>query len=92
VSSSRGPKTVPSLTLSVEIADLPPGGHIPEHHHGGPTLDYVISGAAPAGSKRSDRPDRPALDHLAAALSPTEPAKIMLIHIADDGAQLWVMD
>jgi quercetin dioxygenase-like cupin family protein len=32
-------------TLTVQIAELPPGGKVPEHHHGGPTLDFVLSGA-----------------------------------------------
>ncbi|MBV8349927.1 MAG: cupin domain-containing protein [Mycolicibacterium sp.] len=100
-SGTRPVRLVPSLTLSVEIADLPPGGRVPEHHHGGPTLDYVISGAV-----RMQLQGGPALVYqaghtlfepagsvhlLTENLSLTEPAKIMLIHVADDGAQLWVM-
>jgi quercetin dioxygenase-like cupin family protein len=88
------------LTLTVRIVDVPPGGRVPEHHHGGPTIDYVLSGAVrmqllggpalvyqtgqtmfePAGSV-----------HLYAEnLSLTEPAKIMLITVHDEGAQLNV--
>ena len=33
------------LTLTVRVVDVPPGGRVPEHHHGGPTIDYVMSGA-----------------------------------------------
>jgi quercetin dioxygenase-like cupin family protein len=50
---------------------------------GGPALVYRAGQTLfePAGSV-----------HLSTEnLSPTEPAKIVLIHIADDGAQLWVM-
>jgi quercetin dioxygenase-like cupin family protein len=88
------------LTLTVRVVDVPPGGRVPEHHHGGPTIDYVVSGAVrmqllgglaeiyqsgqtmfePAGSV-----------HLYADnLSLTEPAKIMLITVHDEGAQLNV--
>lgn len=99
-SGTRPVKLVRSLTLTVEVSDLPPGGRVPEHHHGGPTLDYVLAGAVRMGLK-----DGPALDYhtgetmfepagsvhvLTENLSSTEPAKIMLIHLADDGAQLVV--
>jgi quercetin dioxygenase-like cupin family protein len=88
------------LTLSVRVVDVPPGGRVPEHHHGGPTIDYVLAGAVrmqllggptlvyqtgqtmfePSGSV-----------HLYAEnLSLTEPAKIMLITVHDEGVQLNV--
>jgi quercetin dioxygenase-like cupin family protein len=89
---------VPGKTLTVQITELPPGGTVPEHHHGGPTLDYVLSGAVrmqlkggPAlVCKAGDTFFEPAgAVHLSAVnLSTTEPAKIMLIHVAEDGAQL----
>jgi quercetin dioxygenase-like cupin family protein len=107
--SSAGPITVvgreklanvPGKTLTVHIAELPPGGKIPEHHHGGPTFDYVLSGAVRmqlnggpdlvyrAGQTLFESADAV---HLSTVnLSSTEPAKIMLIHVADDGAQLIV--
>lgn len=73
---------------------------VPEHHHGGPTIDYVLSGAVrmqllggpalvyetgqtmfePSGSVHLDTEN----------LSFAEPAKIMLITVHDDGAQLNV--
>jgi quercetin dioxygenase-like cupin family protein len=88
------------LTLTVRIVDVPPGGRVPEHHHGGPTMDYVLSGAV-----RMELLGGPALVyqtgqtmfepsgsvHLYADnLSLTEPAKIMLITVHDEGAQLNV--
>jgi quercetin dioxygenase-like cupin family protein len=91
---------VPGKTLTVQVIDVPPGGRVPEHHHGGPTIDYVLAGAV-----RMQLLDGPALVyqpgqtlfeppgsvHLYAEnLSVNEPAKIMLIHVHDDGAQLVV--
>jgi quercetin dioxygenase-like cupin family protein len=91
---------VPGKTLTVQVVDVPPGGRVPEHHHGGLTIDYVLAGAV-----RMQLLDGPALVyqpgqtlfeppgsvHLYAEnLSVTEPAKIMLIHVHDDGAQLVV--
>jgi quercetin dioxygenase-like cupin family protein len=90
----------PGKTLTVQIAELPPGGSVPEHHHGGPTLDYILSGAVRMRLKGGPDVVRQAGDtffepadgvHLSTVnLSSTEPAKIMLIHVADDDAQLIV--
>jgi quercetin dioxygenase-like cupin family protein len=89
---------VPGKTLTVAVVDVPPGGRVPEHHHGGPTIDYVLSGAV-----RMQLQGGPALVYQAGQtlfepagsvhlfaenLSLTEPATIMLIHVADNGAQL----
>ena len=88
------------LTITVQINDVPPGGRVPEHHHGGPTIDYVLSGAVrmqllggPAVVYQPGQTlfEPPGSVHLYAEnLSLTEPAKIMLIHVAADGAQLVV--
>jgi quercetin dioxygenase-like cupin family protein len=86
---------VPGKSLTVQITDLPPSGRIPEHHHGGANIDYVLSGAVrmqlAGGSVLDYLPGQtlfepPGSVHLSTEnLSLTEPAKIMLIHIADDG-------
>ena len=88
------------LTLTVRVVDVPPGGRVPEHHHGGPTIDYVLSGAV-----RMQLLGGPALVyqtgqtmfepsgslHLYSEnFSLTEPAKIMLITVHDDGVPLNV--
>jgi quercetin dioxygenase-like cupin family protein len=88
------------LALTVRVVDVPPGGRVPEHHHGGPTVDYVLSGAV-----RMQLLGGPALVyetgqtmfepsgsvHLYAEnLSLTEPARIMLITVHGEGAQLNV--
>jgi quercetin dioxygenase-like cupin family protein len=88
------------LILTVRVVDVPPGGRVPEHHHGGPTTDYVLSGAirmqllgGPAVVYQTGQTmfEPPGSVHLYAEnLSLTEPAKIMLIHVHDDGAQVVV--
>jgi len=99
-SGTRPVELVRSLTLTVEVSELPPGGVVPEHHHGGPTLDYVLSGAvrmqlrgAAAGDYHAGQTMfEPAgsVHVITENLSQIEPARIMLIHVADDGAQLVV--
>jgi quercetin dioxygenase-like cupin family protein len=91
---------VPGKTLTVQVVDVPPGGRVPEHHHGGPTIDYVLSGTVRmqllGGPALVYQPGQTLFEprgsvHLYAEnLSLIEPAKIMLIHVADDGAQLVV--
>ena len=91
---------VPGKTVTVQIVDLPPGALIAEHHHAGSVTVYVLSGAV-----RSQLGGGPALVYqtgetffepigtvhvFAENVSLTEPAKIMAIHVADDGAQLTV--
>jgi quercetin dioxygenase-like cupin family protein len=88
------------LEEDVRGGDLPPGGRVPEHHHGGPTIDYVLSGAVRiqllGGPALIYQPGQtlfepPGSVHLYAEnLSLTEPAKILLTHVADDGALLVV--
>jgi quercetin dioxygenase-like cupin family protein len=88
------------LTLTVQVVDVPAGGRVPEHHHGGPTIDYLLSGAirmqllgGPALVYHTGHTmfEPPGSVHLYAEnFSLTEPAKVMLIHLHDDGAQLVV--
>jgi quercetin dioxygenase-like cupin family protein len=88
------------LSLTVRVVDVPPGGRVPEHHHGGPTIDYVLSGAVRmqllGGPALVYQPGQTMFEpsgsvHLYAEnLSLTEPAKIMLITVHDEGAQLNV--
>jgi quercetin dioxygenase-like cupin family protein len=90
----------PGKTLTVQVAELPPGGKVPEHHHGGPTLDYILSGTVRMQLKggpdlvyeAGDAFFEPAdgVHRSTVNLSRTEPAKILLIHVTDDDAQLTV--
>lgn len=88
------------LTLTVRVVDVPPGGRVPEHHHGGPTIDYVLSGAVrmqlfggPALVYQTGQTmfEPSASVHLYSEnLSLVEPAKIMLITVHEDGVSLNV--
>jgi quercetin dioxygenase-like cupin family protein len=90
----------PGKTLTVQVVELPPSGKVLEHHHGGPTLDYILSGAVRMQLKGGPDLVYEAGDtffepegavHLSTVnLSSTEPAKIMLIHVTNDDAQLIV--
>jgi hypothetical protein len=81
------------LILTVQVVDVPPGGRVPEHHHGGPTIDFVLSGAVrmqlldgPDLVNKSGSDDVRAHGlgaSLAENLSLTAPAQIMLIHVHD---------
>ena len=89
---------VPGKTVTVEIVEFPPGAVAPEHHHAGSVTVYVLEGTV-----RSQIAGGPLLDYavgqsffeppgavhvVAANPSPTEKARFMAIHVADDGAQL----
>jgi quercetin dioxygenase-like cupin family protein len=89
---------IPGKTIVVEVVDVAPGGRVPRHRHGGPTIDYVMAGVLrmqmQGGSAQDYNPGEVLFEpegavHLYAEnCSPTEPAKIMLICVADDGANL----
>ncbi len=91
---------VPGKTVTMQIVELPPGAFVPEHHHAGSVTVYVLEGMV-----RSQLGGGPVLDYqkgetffeplgtvhvFAENTSLTEPAKIMAIHVAEDGAQLTV--
>lgn len=91
---------VPGKTLTVEIVEFPPGAVAAEHHHAGSVTAYILSGTI-----RSQLAGGPLLEYkpgesffeppgavhvIAANPSATEPARLMAIHVADDGAQLTV--
>ena len=91
---------VKGKTVTMQIVDLPPGAFVPEHHHAGSVTVYVLEGTV-----RSELGGGPVVDYhpgetffepigtvhvFAENPSPTEPAKFMAVHVADDGAQLTV--
>jgi quercetin dioxygenase-like cupin family protein len=89
---------IPGKTLKVVVVDIPPGGNVPEHHHGGPTLDFVMSGAVSmqlaAGSEQVYKSGQAMFEYSGSVhvdttnLSKTEEAKIMLICVCDDAAHV----
>ena len=89
---------IPGKTLKVVIVDIPPGGKVPEHHHGGPTLDFVMSGTVSmqlaAGPDQVYKAGQVMFEYSGSVhvdttnLSITEGAKIMLICVCDDAAHV----
>jgi quercetin dioxygenase-like cupin family protein len=89
---------VPGKSVTVEIVEFQPGARAPEHHHAGSVTVYVLAGTvrsqlqgAPAMLYHAGQSffEPPGAIHLYAENpSATELARIMAIHVADDGAQL----
>jgi quercetin dioxygenase-like cupin family protein len=89
---------VPGKSVTVEIVEFQPGARSPEHHHAGSVTVYVLAGTV--RSQLAGSPpmvyqtgqsffEPPGAVHLFAENpSPTDVARIMAIHVADDGAQL----
>ena len=90
---------VPGQTLTAEIVEYPPGGTSASHYHAGSVFAYVLKGGIrsensatggarvykagewffePAGSTHS----------VSQNASATEPASLLAIHVAKDGAVL----
>jgi quercetin dioxygenase-like cupin family protein len=95
---------VPGKSLTAVIVDYPPGGASPPHHHAasGFIFAYVLSGTV--RSQLEGGPvevyhtgeswsEPPAAHHVISAnASPTEPARLLAVIVADTGAQLTTYD
>jgi quercetin dioxygenase-like cupin family protein len=89
---------VAGKNVTTMVVEFPPGGFSPPHHHGGSVTVYVLSGAI--RSQLADQPamvytqgqtffEPPGITHLVAEnMSATEPARILAVFVADDGAAL----
>jgi quercetin dioxygenase-like cupin family protein len=94
---------VPGKTLTGLLVHYEPGGKTPKHHHPGSVMAFVVSGAirsqnsatGPARVYRAGEAffEPPGSEHLVSEnASATEPASLLAIFIADDGATLRVDD
>jgi quercetin dioxygenase-like cupin family protein len=95
---------VPGKSLTAVIVDYPPGGSSPPHHHAasGFIFAYVLSGTVrsqleggPVEVYRTGESwwEPPAAHHIVSAnASPTEPARLLAVIIADTGAELTTYD
>jgi quercetin dioxygenase-like cupin family protein len=94
---------VPGKTLTAVTVTYPPGGKSAEHHHAGSVFVYVLSGSirsecsatGPARVYKSGESffEPPGSRHLVSEnASATEPASLLAVFIADDGAQLTTVD
>jgi len=84
--------------ITTMVVEFPPGGFSPPHHHGGSVTVYVLSGVIRsqlqgqppivyrAGESFFEPPG--AVHLLAENMSATEPARILAVFVADEGATL----
>jgi quercetin dioxygenase-like cupin family protein len=90
---------VPGHTLTAEVVDYPPGGKSSVHHHAGSVFAYVLTGSirsqnsatGPARIYKAGETffEPPGSDHLVSEnAGASEPASLLAIHIAEDGAVL----
>jgi len=90
---------VPGQTLTAEVVEYPPGGKSSVHHHAGSVFAYVLTGrirsqnsaTGPARIYKAGETffEPPGSDHLVSEnASASEPASLLAIHIAEDGAVL----
>ena len=92
----------PGKTLTAVVVNYPPGGKSNPHHHAGVIFAYVLSGAV--RSQVNDEParvyqagesffeDLNAHHRISENDSETEPARLIAISVADDGATLTTYD
>ena len=94
---------VPGQTLTAIVVSYAPGGKSPKHHHAGSVFAYVLSGAVrsensatgPARIYRAGETffEPPGSEHLVSEnASATEPASLLAVFVADDGAVLKSVD
>ena len=85
---------VPGKSVSAVVVNYAPGGKSAPHHHAGNVLVYVLSGAirsenSATGPVKAYQAGETLLSENA---SITEPASLLAIFIADDGAELTTFD
>jgi quercetin dioxygenase-like cupin family protein len=94
---------VPGKSITAILVNYAPGGKSPKHHHAGSVLAYVLSGAirsecsatGPAKVYKAGESffEPPGSEHLVSEnASTSEPASLLAIFIADDGAKLTTFD
>ncbi|MDE5458136.1 cupin domain-containing protein [Bradyrhizobium sp. CSA112] len=90
---------VPGKSLTAVVVDYAPGGKSASHHHAGSVFAYVLSGSirsensatGPARVYKAGESffEPPGSEHLVSEnASTTEPASLLAVFVADDGAQL----
>jgi quercetin dioxygenase-like cupin family protein len=94
---------VPGKSLTAVVVNYAPGGKSASHHHAGSVFAYVLSGAirsensatGPARVYQTGESffEPPGSAHLVSEnASATEPASLLAVFVADDGAQLTHFD
>jgi quercetin dioxygenase-like cupin family protein len=94
---------VPGKSITAIRVSYAPGGTSGKHHHAGSVLAYVLSGeirsensaTGPAKVYKAGESffEPPGSEHLVSEnASATEPASLLAIFVADDGAELTTFD
>ena len=94
---------VPGKSLTAVVVNYAPGGKSASHHHAGSVFAYVLSGSirsensatGPARVYKAGENffEPPGSEHLVSEnASTTEPASLLAIFVADDGAQLTTFE
>ncbi len=94
---------VTGKTLTAVLVSYPPGGKSTKHHHAGSVFAFVVTGAirsensatGPSKVYRAGEAffEPPGSEHLVSQnASATEPASLLAIFVADDGAVLTIND
>jgi quercetin dioxygenase-like cupin family protein len=94
---------VPGKSITAVLVSYAPGGKSGKHHHAGSVLAYVLSGAirsensatGPAKVYKAGESffEPPGSEHLVSEnASTTEPASLLAVFVADDGARLTTFD
>ena len=102
VSSQKLPN-VPGKSVSAVVVSYAPGGKSGKHHHAGSVLAYVLTGeirsensaTGPAKVYKAGESffEPPGSEHLVSEnASATEPASLLAVFVADDGARLTTFD
>jgi quercetin dioxygenase-like cupin family protein len=93
----------PGKSLTAVVVRYAPGAASPSHHHAGSVFVYVLSGVvrsqvSTGGPVKDYKPgetffEPPGSDHLVSAnASTTEPASLLAVFVADDGAVLTTLN
>jgi quercetin dioxygenase-like cupin family protein len=94
---------VPGKSISAVVVSYPPGGKSGKHHHAGSVFAYVLSGeirsensaTGPAKVYKAGEGffEPPGSEHLVSEnASAAEPASLLAVFVADDGAKLTTFD
>jgi quercetin dioxygenase-like cupin family protein len=94
---------VPGKSLTAVVVTYAPGGKSKKHHHAGSVFAYVLSGAIRSENSASGPAkvyvageaffEPPGSEHLVSEnASTTEPAGLLAVFVADDGAKLTTFD
>ena len=103
VARSEKLPNVPGKSLTAVVVTFRPGAKSPRHHHAGSVLVYVLSGEvrsenSATGPARVYKAGETFFEPAGSAplvsenISATEPATILAMFIADDGATLTTVD